>query len=96
MDLIKPYTDEIKEQHGTGESYILRTFEENVEDNEFVWHRDLKTRKVTPLVTHNWSLQFDDRPPFKLQTGVEVVILKETYHRLLKGDGKLVVRIKEI
>lgn len=92
----KPYKEEILEQHGTGETYILRTFEENVEDEELVWHRDRRTRKITPLVTNDWSLQFDDRPPFKLQPGVEVVIIKETYHRLLKGDGKLVVRIKEI
>ena len=55
MDLTKPYTEEILEQHGTGETYILRTFEENVEDEELVWHRDRKTRKVTPLVTNNWS-----------------------------------------
>ena len=94
--MTKPYTEEIKEQHGTGETYILRTFQEDVNDEELVWHRDRRTRKVTPLVTSNWSLQFDDRPPFKLQPGVEVVIIKETYHRLLKGDGKLVVRIKEI
>ena len=84
--MTKPYTEEILEQHGTGETYILRTFHEDVDDEELVWHRDRRTRKVTPLVTNNWSLQFDDRPPFKLQPGVEVVIIKETYHRLLKGD----------
>lgn len=94
--MTKPYTEEILEQHGTGETYILRTFHEDVDDEELVWHRDRRTRKITPLVTNDWSLQFDDRPPFKLQPGVEVVIIKETYHRLIKGDGKLVVRIKEI
>ena len=94
--MTKPYTEEILEQHGTGEKYILRTFHEDVDVEELVWHRDRRTRKITPLVTNDWPLQFDDRPPFKLQPGVEVVIIKETYHRLLKGDGKLVVRIKEI
>jgi hypothetical protein len=43
----------------------------------------------------DWKLQFDDLLPFILEKNKEYKILKETYHRILKGRGNLILEIRE-
>lgn len=93
--MTKPYTEEVFEQHGTGRPYIIRRFELDVEDDELVWHRDTMNRKVHVLSGTGWKIQFDDELPKELEVGGEYFVLKEKYHRLLKGNDPLVVRIEQ-
>lgn len=93
---MKPYKETKQVQHGTNKEYLIRTFEENVKDEELVWHRDTKNRKVHILSGENWKLQMDDELPKELRVGHDYWILKETYHRLIKGNNNLVVRIENI
>jgi len=90
----KPYTEKVEEQHGTGVPYVIREFEDSVLEEELVWHRDRESRQVSVLSGTNWSLQHDDELPILLNQGEEYYIPKMTYHRLIKGQGKLVVRIR--
>jgi hypothetical protein len=90
----KPYTERIEEQHGTGVPYVIREFTESVENEELVWHRDKESRVVNVLSGTGWQLQHDDELPIQLNQGEEYYIPKMTYHRLLKGQGNLVVRIR--
>ena len=91
--MTKPY-EEIIEQHGTGTKFVIRTFLASVEEDELVWHRDHESRHVHVLEGKEWKLQHDDALPIELNTGEDHYIPKMTYHRLLKGKGKLVVRFK--
>ena len=83
---IKPYKEQIVD------NYILREFSQDTPSFEFVWHRDKKDRWVQPTHETDWLFQLDNDIPRKLQKN-KLFIPKETYHRLIKGTGDLVVKI---
>jgi len=87
--LVKPYT----ESYDNG--LIIREFKEDVDSEELVWHRDKRTREITILEGRGWQLQLDNQLPKELQQGLLYTIPKMEYHRLIKGTGKLVVKIWE-
>jgi hypothetical protein len=91
---IVPYTEQIIEQHGTGTKFIIRTFTDSVEEEELVWHRDHESRLVHVLEGKGWKLQLDDQLPQELNIGQKKKKKKMGYHRLIKGNEKLVVRIQ--
>jgi len=72
----------------------IRTFSEDVQEFELVWHRDKEDRIVTPLQKTDWKFQLDNDIPRTIEK--EIFIPKETYHRLIKGIDNLKVRIKKI
>jgi len=72
-----------------------RTFLESVDSSELVWHRDKKDRLVTVLESQNWEIQYDNELPIHMNPGDQFFIPKNTYHRVIKGTGQLVVDIKE-
>ena len=72
-----------------------RTFFESVDDNELVWHRDRKDRHVRVIESDGWELQSDNELPVKLEVGKVYFIKAMQYHRILKGNGNLVLEIRE-
>ena len=54
-----------------------------------------KTRTVHVLSGKGWKLQKDDELPIELEVGKDYYILKMQYHRILKGENPLVVRIEQ-
>ena len=74
---------------------ILRTFSSDVDDEELKWHFDLCDRKVKVIEGTNWKLQFDNQLPEKLIPNKDFFIPKGIYHRVIKGEGDLVVLIEE-
>lgn len=74
---------------------IIRTFDENVDGHELVWHRDKRDRVVRVLEGNGWWFQMDNSLPLELKVGTEVEIPKETYHRVIKGDTPLKIKITE-
>lgn len=94
--MIKPYKEKYYTQEGTDRPYIVREFSPDVEDDELVWHRDENFRHVTVLGGHGWKLQMDDELPTDLVVGKQYYIAGQTYHRVIKGEGNLVVRIENI
>ena len=83
---MRPYTEEEKD------GYILRKFPNNSPSFEFVWHRDREDRLVVGEHDTDWLVQLDNQLPQRL-TKDKLFIPKETYHRLIKGTGDLVVKI---
>ena len=90
--MTSPYTEEIYERHGTHSKYTIRTFAEDVDSDELIWHRDRQNRRIHILSGNNWYLQLDDQLPKVLEVGKEYYIPKETYHLVIKGEGNLVIR----
>ena len=73
----------------------IRTFDSSVDATELVWHRDRKTRQVKVLESAGWRFQYDNKIPTELNTGDVLHIEKETYHRVIAGNGRLVIEITE-
>mgnify|MGYP001400615134 FL=1 len=82
----RPYS-EIKE-----DGYIIREFSQDTPSYELVWHRDKQDRIVQAINDTDWLFQLDNDIPRRLLKD-KLFIPKETYHRLLKGTGDLVVKI---
>ena len=85
----RPYS-EIKE-----EGYTIREFSQDTPSFEFVWHRDKEDRYVQATHDTNWQFQLDNELPQRLSE-TKLFIPKETYHRLIKGKGDLIVKIYKI
>lgn len=92
--------------HSFGKPYIdyellngdkLRAFSEETSSNDYVWHRDREDRIIYVEDCGDlWFFQEDNKEPFEIKKGDTIKIEKMVYHRLIKGDGKLVIRIKEL
>jgi hypothetical protein len=90
MNRENPYNEE-RDEFGV----IKRTFYETTDSDEFVWHKDKKDRLVTPVTETDWMIQFDNELPRKMVIGESIEIPKESYHRVIKGSGDLIVEIEE-
>jgi quercetin dioxygenase-like cupin family protein len=87
---MKPYTDlEVTDK------YIIREFTEDIDPIELMWHRDLQNRTVTVLEGEGWYFQKDNELPLELKEGISIFISAKEWHRVIKGDSKLKVKIEE-
>lgn len=76
------------------QSAIIRTFTEDVESDELLWHRDGEDRIIKATEYTNWKIQLDNKIPIEINT--EVIIKKDEWHRLIKGTGELKLKIVKI
>jgi len=83
---MNPYVDKKEED------YIIRTFSQDTPSFELVWHRDKEDRVVQAIHDTDWLFQMDNDIPRRL-TETKLFIPKETYHRIIKGTGDLVLKI---
>lgn len=87
IEQTNPYSERRKD------NLIVRTFSQDIDEKELVWHRDRQDREVTVLEETDWQFQFDNELPQVLKN--TIFIPKNTYHRLIKGTGELNVHITE-
>lgn len=73
------------------EDGFIRTFSANVEDHELQWHYDKEDRTILVMQETNWLFQRDNCLPEPFIHTLE--IKAGEYHRILKGDGDLIVKI---
>jgi hypothetical protein len=73
------------------ESSIIRTFDETIDPIELQWHRDDEDRTVVSLDETDWLIQLEDKLPQSLNT--PVFIERGQWHRLIKGNGELLIKI---
>jgi len=76
---------------------LVRTFDLSVDSDELKWHQDLKDRKVTVIEGNGWLFQMENELPIKLEDAKQIFIPKLAWHwhRVLKGNGRLIVEIEE-
>jgi hypothetical protein len=74
---------------------VLREFAHDVDSDELIWHLDREDRKIRVVESNGWKLQLDNRLPVVLEGGKSYWIPKYMYHRVIKGQGNLVVEIKK-
>lgn len=86
---MNPYIQNLKN------GYLIREFDGDIQSEELVWHRDKKNRLVEVIEGSGWKFQMDNELPIELEEGMVFEIPKEIYHRIVKGNTKLVIKIKE-
>jgi len=86
---VRPYTQV------TDGSVIIRTFSDASDAEELSWHRDEYDREVTVLSCDGWKFQYDNGLPIDMNAGDTVQIPRDSWHRIIKGTGDLVVTIRE-
>lgn len=84
----KPYED-IEVVDNT----VVRTFDENIDPVELMWHRDEEDRLVESIGSTDWMVQIDNSLPISLDR--QIFIPKGVYHRVIKGSGDLTIKIKK-
>ena len=77
-----------------GDNQYIREFSNDVDNHELEWHIDREDRIVEVIENNNWQVQLDNELPRLLKN--KLFIPKETYHRVLKGNGKLIVKITKL
>jgi len=77
-----------------GDNQYIREFSNDVDNHELEWHIDREDRIVEVIENNNWQVQLDNELPRLLKN--KLFIPKETYHRVIKGDGKLIVKITKL
>jgi hypothetical protein len=75
---------------------FLRRFEESVDDDELIWHRDREDRIVEVLQSEGWFYQADNELPVLMERGAVISIPARTWHRIIKGAGELVVAVEKL
>jgi hypothetical protein len=82
----KPY----KDLEVTNE-YIIREFDENIDPIELKWHRDNENRLVEIIGKTDWKLQLENQLPVSINQPISIP--KGEWHRVIKGNGKLTLKI---
>lgn len=80
-----PFNEEIKD------NYYIRTFNKDVNIEDLEWHRDREDRLIECVGETNWQFQIDNELPICFDK--PIFIKAEVYHRLIKGDGELILKI---
>jgi hypothetical protein len=78
----------------TQNNISIREFSSSVDSGELIWHKDKEDRIVEVLQNNNWMFQMDNELPKLLKE--KLFVPKETYHRVIKGDGNLVVKVTKL
>ena len=66
-------------------------FSENIDPIELLWHRDDEDRTLEILGETNWKIQLDNELPTSLNE--PIFIPKHHWHRVIKGDNSLKLKI---
>jgi len=87
----KPYRD-----LETGPGYVIREFDQDIDPIELLWHRDDEQRLIEVLECGpGWQLQMEDALPQNLEPNTSIFILRHQWHRVIKGQGKLLLKINK-
>jgi quercetin dioxygenase-like cupin family protein len=86
---MNPYTDFIE-----SDSSVIRVFDQNIDPIELKWHRDLEDRRITVLEGSGWYYQKEDELPIELLPGVDIFIRALEWHRVIKGETSLKIKIQ--
>lgn len=82
---MRPYLD-ISEQ--------VRLFSQEIDERELMWHRDEEDREIISISKTDWKIQLENELPIELNSLVK--IKAGEWHRVIKGNGDLKIKIKRL
>lgn len=74
----------------------IRIFSSSVNENELKWHFDNEDREITFLHDSDWKFQMDNELPITITKDMKVLIPEGEYHRIIKGNGDLKVKVRKL
>ena len=74
-----------------GDNEFIRIFEQNTDSGDFVWHRDYENRIIESIGETDWMFQMDNELPKIISE--KIYIPKGIYHRIIKGNGDLKIKL---
>ena len=78
------------------DGFNVRTFSSTLSESELKWHFDEQDRIVVCENDTDWLLQMDNQLPIKIKKNEPIFIPEGEYHRIIKGTGDLVVKVKKL
>jgi 3-methyladenine DNA glycosylase Mpg len=87
----KPFIDE-----QIRDGVLVRSFQPDQQDEDFVWHRDKESRRIEVIEGCGWLFQYDNELPFLINKGDEFFVPKMVYHRIIPGTTTLRIKIDEL
>ena len=81
------------EEEKVSPNTFVRTFKEDVLDDDLQWHYDEEDRIIECNEETDWMFQFDNELPFQIRG--QIFIPKDKWHRLIKGTKDLSVVVKK-
>jgi hypothetical protein len=75
------------------DTYIIREFDKNIDPIELKWHRDREDRLIEIIGETNWMLQLENKLPTSMNQSI--FIPKGEWHRVIKGEGTLILKINK-
>lgn len=76
-------------------SSMIREFSGDASTDELEWHMDRRNRMVTVIRGTGWKLQLETGLPIVMREGTTYSIPKESWHRVIRGNGPLRILIQE-
>lgn len=73
------------------DEYIIREFDADIDPIELKWHRDKENRIVEIIGETDWKIQLENQLPTSINEPIEIP--KGEWHRLIKGNGTLTLKI---
>ena len=73
------------------ENIFIREFKQETDSGEYRWHRDREDRIIEPINETDWMIQIDNQLPKVIEGIVEIPM--GVYHRLIKGNGNLKIKL---
>jgi hypothetical protein len=70
---------------------VIRTFDDSIDPIELKWHCDDEDRIILAITETDWKIQLEDQLPKNLNNAI--FIERGQWHRLIKGNGELKVKI---
>ena len=84
-----PYTD-IESR----DNWVTRTFSEDIDPIELMWHRDDEDRVIESTNRTDWLIQLEDSLPIEIVGKINIP--RHEWHRLIKGTDNLTVKITKM
>jgi len=85
-----PFIEQLKD------GFYVRTFSSDLSEMELKWHFDEEDRIVVCEYETDWLFQMDDELPVKIKKNTPIHIPEGVYHRIIKGSGDLMVKVKKL
>lgn len=76
------------------DNIFIREFKSDIDIEDLVWHRDKEDRIIEVISNTGWYLQMDNELPILIEG--QIFIPKETYHRVIKGTGDLIIKLTKL
>lgn len=78
------------------DGFNIRTFSSDLSEMELKWHFDEQDRIVVCEHETDWLFQMDNELPINIEKNTPIFIPEGVYHRIIKGNGDLVVKVKKL